>query len=204
MSQSTVSRIVRQPLTTIRGAIGHIGVGAAIRVMCAACVRPVFASRNLHHLWNHSLESAQVAEELALTSKCVDPAEAFLAGLIHDIGRLAFSLLSCDYQARSQRLDEYGCPPVLVEQALTGTSHAEIGAELLRVWVLPGQIVDAVKFHHDPQESAGPLAALLYVTELRTMPDEDLPSFIKLEHALKMLNLAREVVVGVSARAIAS
>src|SRR5207244_266080 len=147
------------------------------------CLRPVFASRNLYDLWNHSLEAAQVAEELALTSKCIDPSEAFLAGLIHDIGRLAFSLLSCDFQARRQRLSEYGCPPVLVELALTGTCHAEIGAELLRVWALPAQIVDAVKFHHDPQESAGPLAALLYVTELRTMPDEDLPSFIKLEHS---------------------
>jgi len=190
----------RQPLTTLRDAIGHIGAGAAMRVICALCLRPVFTSRNLYDLWNHSLEAAQVAEEFALTSKCVDPAEAFFAGLIHDIGRLAFSLLSCDYQVRSQRLQEYGCPPVLVEQALTGTCHAEIGAELLRAWALPAQFADAVKSHHDPQEAAGPLAAILYITELRTMSGEDLPSFLKLEGALRILNIAREMVVGLGPR----
>jgi|ERR1051326_2398259 putative nucleotidyltransferase with HDIG domain len=185
-----------QRLTTIRSSIAHVGVGAAIRAISAVCLRPVFASRNLCALWNHSLEAAQVAEEFALISNCVDPAEAFLAGLIHDIGRLAYSLLSCDYQARNQRLEEHGCPPLLVEQALTGTCHAEIGAELLRVWSLPAQFVDAVKYHHEPQESAGPLAAILYATELRTMPDEDLPSLIRLDRTLKMLNIAREKVVG--------
>ena len=155
----------------------------------------MFASRNLFALWNHSIEAAEIAETLALLSERIDPGEAFLAGLVHDIGRLAFSLLSCDYQTRTQSLLDHGCPPLLIERALAGISHAEVGAELLRGWALPPHIADAVKFHHGIEESAEPLAALLYATEFWTMSDEDLPSSVRLERALQILDLPMQLVL---------
>ena len=191
----------REPITTLRRAIEHVGVETTTRVVCAVCLRPVFASRNLFDLWKHSIEAAEVAERFALVSERVDPGEAFLAGLVHDIGRLAFSLLSCNYQTQAQRLAEYGCQPVLIEQALSGTTHAEVGAELLRAWAVPARIADAVAAHHDPRESACPLTSLLYLTEFSTMSDEDLPSAIKLERALRVLDLPLQLVMAPSPRA---
>lgn len=179
----------RQPISTLNRAIAHIGIDAAIRVICASCMRPVFASRNLFDLWNHSLEAAGIAEGIALKSGRVDPGEAFLAGLIHDIGRLAFSLLSCAYQDQAQRLSEYGCPPLLVEQALTGTTHAQVGAELVSAWGIPSEIADAVRLHHHPDRDGGPLAATLYLTEFWTGREEDLPSRARLETAIRVAGL---------------
>jgi putative nucleotidyltransferase with HDIG domain len=183
----------RQTIATIGHAISHIGVNAATRIICAACIRPAFASRNLHDLWKHSVEAAHIAESLALASGRVPPGEAFLAGLIHDIGRLAFSLLSCEFQSGAQRLFEYGCPPVLVEQALSGVTHADIGAELLRGWAMSCEIADAVEWHHRLTRAGGEvaskLAALLYLTEFQTASDEDLPSRSRLVGALEALQL---------------
>jgi len=183
----------RQSIVTIGHAISHIGVDAATRIICAACIRPVFASRNLHDLWKHSVDSANTAESLARVSGRIAPGVAFFAGLIHDIGRLAFSLLSCEFQTSAQRLSEYGCPPLLVEQALSGVTHADIGAELLRTWAMSAEIADAVECHHRLNRAGGEvastLAALLYLTEFQTASDEDLPSRSRLTDALQALAL---------------
>ncbi|HEX5226252.1 MAG TPA: HDOD domain-containing protein [Bryobacteraceae bacterium] len=184
----------RQTIQTIGHAISHIGVDAATRIICAACIRPVFASRNLHDLWKHSVEAAHTAESLARASGRIAPGIAFFAGLIHDIGRLAFSLLSCEFQMCAQRLFEYGCPPLLVEQALAGVTHADIGADLLRSWAMSGEIANAVEWHHRLNGTGGgaasALAALLYLTEFQTASDEDLPSRSRLSDALQELALS--------------
>ncbi|MGA2600342.1 MAG: HDOD domain-containing protein [Bryobacteraceae bacterium] len=185
----------RKSITSLAQAVQHVGVNASVRVICAACLRPIFASRKLFDLWNHSIDAAETAERLALVSERVDPGEAFLAGLVHDIGRLAFSLLSGDFQVTAQCLLEHRCPTVLVERALSGTNHAEVGSELLRSWRIPSPIPDAVSCHHDLGESAIPLAAILYLTEFSTMADEDLPSFLRLDRALHILDLPRQFVL---------
>jgi len=185
----------RKSTASLAQAVEHVGANASVRIICAACLRPIFASRKLFDLWNHSIEAAETAERLALVSERVDPGEAFLAGLVHDIGRLAFSLLSPDFQVPAQCLLEHGCPPVLVERALSGTNHAEVGSELLRSWGVPPPISDAVRGHHDLDESAIPLAAILYLTEFSTMSDEDLPSFLRLDRALHILDLPRQFLM---------
>ena len=185
----------RKSITSLVQAVQHIGLNASARVICAACLRPIFASRKLFDLWNHSIDAAETAERLALVSERVDPGEAFLAGLVHDIGRLAFSLLSRDFQVTAQDLLEHGCPVVLVERALSGANHAEIGSELLRSWRIPPPIPEAVSCHHDLSESAIPLAAILYLTEFSTMADEDLPSFLRLDRALHILDLPKQLLM---------
>ena len=61
----------------------------------------------LHRLWNHSLDVAQAAEMLAGQSQGkIDPDEAFLAGLVHDIGRLAFAIIPAQFLQRFNRLTD--------------------------------------------------------------------------------------------------
>lgn len=192
---NSASNQPRQSIGSLTQAVQHLGVSASARILCAACLRPIFASRKLFDLWNHSLDAAETAERLALVTERVDPSEAFLAGLVHDIGRLAFSMLSCDFQIQSEGLLEYGCPLLLVERALSGTNHAEVGSELLRSWRIPSPIPDAVGVHHDLGESDAPLAAILYLTEFSTVSDEDLPSRLRLDRALQMLDLPKQLIM---------
>jgi putative nucleotidyltransferase with HDIG domain len=179
----------RQSITTLSRAIMQIGAGQAARILFAASLRPLFASAALRRQWNHSLEAAQTAERLAEISGEADPGEAFLCGLLHDIGRLAMALLPLEFQERYARLFEKGCPPVLIEQALSGCTHAEGGAITLKAWSFPDALVDAIEYHHRPERSASKLAALLYLTEHWLDTEEDLPSTYRLTSALTRLNL---------------
>jgi putative nucleotidyltransferase with HDIG domain len=102
---------------------------------------------NLRIFWKHSLSVALIARELAALLDMAQTEEAYLAGLLHDIGRLA--LLTA---APQRCLPMFGA---LDDQALCAVekqsleiSHTEAGAWLLGRWHLSGQIVDSVLNHH--------------------------------------------------------
>jgi putative nucleotidyltransferase with HDIG domain len=180
----------RLPIGTITHAVSFIGTETARRVLLAAALRGNFSSPESHHIWNHSLDVAQMAEMLALRcSVKMDPPHAFLAGLIHDIGRLAFSIMPMAFIERFHRLTDGGCPPVEVEMCLSGRCHAEVGAETLSQWKFPPDIVEAVRWHHSPERSTSQLASLLYLAEFMVDSQEDLPSYIRLNAACRQAGI---------------
>ena len=181
----------RLPIGTIMHAVSFIGTETARRVLLAAALRGNFASPQSHHIWNHSLDVAQAAEMLAMRSSVkMDPSQAFLAGLIHDIGRLAFSIMPPAFMERFHRLTDGGCPPVEVEMCLAGRCHGEVGSETLEQWKFPGEIVEAIRWHHRPERSTLPLSSLLYLAEFITDSQEDLPSYIRLNTACRQAGIS--------------
>ena len=181
----------RQPIGTIFQAVSFIGTETARRVLLAAALRGNFSSPQAHQLWNHSLDVAQMAELVAIHSSVkIDPAQAFLAGLIHDIGRLAFAIMPVAFQDRFQRLTDGGCPPVEVEMCLSGRCHGEVGAETLAQWKFPLEIIEAVRWHHRPERSALPLSSLLYLAEFITESQEDLPSYVRINTASRLAGIS--------------
>jgi putative nucleotidyltransferase with HDIG domain len=174
----------RLPIGTIVHAVSFIGTETTRRVLLAAALRGNFASPDSHLVWNHSLDVAQTAEMLARHGSVkVDPAQAFLAGLVHDIGRLAFSIMPAAFIERFHRLTDGGCPPVEVEMCLSGRCHGEVGSETLAQWKFPDEIVEAIRWHHRPERSDLALASVLYLAEFITDSQEDLPSYIRLKTA---------------------
>ena len=176
-------------ISSLPRAILHIGAKAAARILCAASMKPFYASRGLRQIWNHSLDAAQMAVQLAGLAGEKDSRQAFLAGLMHDVGRLALAMFPLEFQQRQERLLEKGCELVPVEQALCGFSHAEAGAAALKAWGFPAHIIEAVEFHHRPERTESRLAALLYLTEHWLDADEDLPSAVRLRASLERCNL---------------
>jgi putative nucleotidyltransferase with HDIG domain len=188
----------RNPIGTIFNAVAFIGTETARRVLLAAAIRGNFASPQAHRLWNHSLDVAQTAELLAMhASVKIDPAQAFLAGLIHDIGRLAFAIMPLAFQERFQRLTDGGCPPVEVEMCLSGRCHGEVGGETLGQWKFPTDIVEAVRWHHRPERSPLPLASLLYLAEFITESQEDLPSYVRMNAAANMAGISMSTLANI-------
>ena len=181
----------RQPIGTIFHAVSYIGTETARRVLLAAAIRGNFSSPQAHHIWNHSLDVAQTAELVAMhASVKIDPSQAFLAGLIHDIGRLAFAIMPAAFQERFQRLTDGGCPPVEVEMCLSGRCHGEVGAETLAQWKFPPEIVEAVRWHHRPERSSLPLSSLLYLAEFVSESQEDLPSYVRMNAATRLAGIS--------------
>ena len=185
----------RLPISGIRHAISYIGVEASRKILLAATFRSNFASMRLHQLWNHSLDVAQTAERLAVRSaSATDPAEAFLAGLVHDVGRLAFSIMPAAFLERFYRLTDRGCPAVEVETCLSGLCHGEIGAETLNQWKFPATLVEAVRWHHRPERSTSDIAALIYLAEIISESEEDLPSAIRMRIACRQAGIDPEAL----------
>ena len=176
----------------IREAISYIGVRVARKVMLAAAVRPLFASAGLRRLWSHSLEMAQLCSALAKESGILDPQEALLLGLVHDIGALVVQTLPGAILRPYQRLTERGCPPSWAEQILFGRDHGEIGAEILTHWSFPPDLIEAVRFHHQPERSAALLAPLVYLAEAWSGQEEDLSCLIRLEECGAVTGISLE------------
>ncbi len=108
---------------------------------------------SLEQLWTHSLEVAGAAKAVALFEgadrKLVD--EAYVAGLLHDVGKLVFvTNLAEAYQRVPRLMREKKKPAAEVEKQIFGANHADLGGYLLGLWGLPVPIVEAVTLHHQP------------------------------------------------------
>ena len=106
-------------------------------------------------LWEHSVETAVGAMTLARIRGMGEPDEAFTAGLLHDIGRITLDYYHHDLTSRIETLcDEEGLSPLEAEVRVAGVDHGTIGAWVASQWNLPGQLCDAIRFHHDPARCA--------------------------------------------------
>ena len=129
-------------------------------------------------LWEHSLRTATAARKLARYEHLSEAAceEAFVSGLLHDIGKLVLAAnADDDYQAVMNRSRSEGTPVDQVEWEVFGATHAQIGAYLLGLWGLPEPVVSNVELHHSLDFSANtgftPAAALHIAQFLERSPD---------------------------------
>lgn len=110
---------------------------------------------SLDKLWKHSLSTAFLAREIAAAESAPPNIlnDAWTAGLLHDIGKMMLaSAFAEDYEMALELAQLQSKPIWVAETAVFGASHAEVGACLLGLWGLPDSIVEAVAYHHRPQE----------------------------------------------------
>lgn len=183
--RDVVSRLPALPPTALKS------LKAENHFLMAAALRPMFRHSLARPLWNHSLDIACLAESLARKTGKADPSEAFLAGLLHDVGRLVLWNLPSVRTARYTALLDVGCEPMLAELLLFGFDHTLAGREAMRAWRLPETFAEAIEFHHHPERCQSGLAQVLYLAEHTSGSDEDTPSMARLQLALKHLGLRR-------------
>lgn len=115
------------------------------------------------HLWSHGVAVAAVSHLISRVCGRGVPADAFLAGLVHDIGLL---LLSRQMRKRFIRVVDRirpDTPTSDIERQVYGFDHAELGGYAVREWSFPPAIVDAVEFHHKSEHYAGTHGELVFV-----------------------------------------
>jgi putative nucleotidyltransferase with HDIG domain len=151
MSRS-VTYLRRQPPRTLQEAIATVGLRALRRILIAASARAAYRADDqvAQSLWAHSLAAGLAAEELSKANGGAAAGDAFIAGLLHDIGKLVLHLSNPAAFATLGVFDEDA------ERRLFGTTHDEIGGRLAEKWGLEADIVAGIRAHHDPAGS--PLA----------------------------------------------
>jgi HD-like signal output (HDOD) protein len=151
---------------TVSRAVVLLGFSAvrslAISLGVANALRGIAHRRDVTPFWQHSIACAAGARLLALDAGRSDPEEAFVGGLLHDVGALILDLVSAPgtYDRVVQSADDI----LAAEEAAFGIHHAKAGQTLLRHWRLPEALCHGVRFHHHPdayQSDATGLTALV-------------------------------------------
>ncbi len=167
----------RMRIRSVPHALAYLGENASRRIVTALIARSMFGSSGtLRRMWQHSLKAAHFLENMARVKGFMEPSEALLTGLVHDIGRIA--IVRQKESAMHARLMQAGGAATWAETLLFGVDHAELGARILESWRFPEQIVTAVRFHHRPTETESTAAAALYAAEFWLESEHDEICFV--------------------------
>lgn len=136
------------------------------------------SSTDLRAFWKHSLSSAVLAREIAELISYPHAEEAYLAGLLHDVGRLALLATAPKEYATNflARDDEILCE---IEERTLKITHQEAGAWLIERWNLDSFLSDSVLYHHEPATRLGnthPLIRIVLLAHLLSDNDTEEPT----------------------------
>ena len=151
------------PPSGLHHAIARIGFDALWRIGMSICLHSaVFRVRGYQEEADHARSHGVTCAELAAWITQDKRGEVFLAGLLHDIGKLVV------YRAACVRDEVDRARPRLVHRLATEL-HAGIGLLAVHAWQLPDRVAAAVGFHHDPDkapEEAQEQARVLWITDV--------------------------------------
>lgn len=150
-----------------------------IRHLCLVASTYPWLSRPLagyelgpEQLFNHSLAVAVGSQLIAEQTGRVQRDDAFTAGLLHNIGKVAMSVwLENKIQAMQLLAERDGLSFDEVERKVFGFDHAEIGAALSDNWNLPKSLIQAIRYHHAPEkcETTAPMVDAVHIADFMAM-----------------------------------
>jgi putative nucleotidyltransferase with HDIG domain len=144
---------------SIRQAVILLGLKRLIQMVIAACVSAIMDKSVPGYdlppgeLWRHSIAASVAAEGLVKVLKVEAAEEIFTAALLHDVGKLVLGDFVKDEFKQIETAISQGISFEMAEKIVLGTNHADVGARILTKWLLPPEIVNAVQFHHAPEDS---------------------------------------------------
>jgi putative nucleotidyltransferase with HDIG domain len=144
-----------EPLPDVSDAYTLLGPATLRSIVLVAATQPIYRSMGprLRELmmWEHALGTAMAARLIAVRLCHDDPDRAFVAGLVHDIGKVVLDQnLGDRYVEVLERVYDDRVPFCEAEQDVLGFDHADVGALVARSWRLPEPVADTVRMHHRP------------------------------------------------------
>lgn len=113
--------------------------------------RPKGDAYDRKRFWRHAIVCSQVAKFLALHHRIRQDDSLFLAGLIHDMGKVVLDeYFHEDFLRILDTLKKEHTTFSRAEKAVLGTTHYQVGAKLLKEWRFPRRVIMQVLFHHAP------------------------------------------------------
>jgi len=170
ISNSAQYAVYAQRVTTVSQAVMLLGFQSVRAIAMGAETYRLLsqlakAGEVLERFWKDAIAVAVASQEMAALMNLEGVEEAFVAGLLHDVGKLIFAQCETEKAKRLYALGLNGVSLLEEETRLFGVNHAEIGAELARRWGLPSEIRTAMESHHraltSPPATRGELLAFI-------------------------------------------
>ncbi len=190
-------------LNSLKHTLLFLGLDTIKSITITASIKQFFSEYSaqktsfLKDFWQHSLSCANIARGLAELTSYPYVEEAYLSGLLHDIGKL---LLEPKMDASYKKLDHGGLNSNEIlqsEKQQFGMNHTELAALLLEKWHLPDVVCDAVRYHHAPLDDiqqAHHLARIINLANLLTTDNHQQHNPTRLEAAIKLFDLSESIV----------
>ena len=147
----------RGSINSVRHALSLLGINKLRNAVLGMSITRMWNQVRTPPSWSmarfnmHSAAAAILSDLLAQRLNVNYSEGAFVAGLLHDVGRLLTAIgLNAEYTRILQMHEKDGKPLVECEREVLGFAHPELSADALVFWNLPEQIQNAVRFHHNP------------------------------------------------------
>lgn len=163
------SALFAEPVDTLDRAIVRIGERTLRGLLLAATTyrllegaMAVYGFPRLY-LLRHSGEVATMAQSLARRGPAALGSQAYVAGLLHDLGKPILATIAED---RSLGVGAGGLATVEDERELFGTDHTRVGGWIARRWGLPDDLCTAMERHHDAEAPAAAVARPVWLADI--------------------------------------
>ena len=144
---------------TVTHAINLLGTQQVHDLVLATVVVDSFSgfendSFNIYDFWFNGVYCAVTARLLAYHCKDLDTERPFIAGLLHNIGHLvAYQKIPQECLQASAMAKDKNIPLYQAEREILGFDYAQVGAELMREWMLPDSLQEITEFHIEPEKA---------------------------------------------------
>lgn len=161
---------VRSEVVNIENAVRMLGFETIRQITLAMKVMEVFGDEEIPdqndgfdrtEFWKHCLAVACIARRIALVMQGADAAEeAFVCGLLHDLGKVALqTAMPKTFTRIVRRSNDSRANIADVERAILGIDHTVVGHRLAERWGLPSKLTECVWLHHQLPEALPPSVA---------------------------------------------
>ncbi|MGD8880356.1 MAG: HDOD domain-containing protein [Desulfobacterales bacterium] len=165
---------------SLRQAVVVLGFKRLVQLVVASCVSAVMDKSVPGYdlpagdLWRHSIAVSIAAEALVKDKKKSGGQDVFTPALLHDIGKLVLGTFVKEELEAIESIAAKGVSFVVAENMILGTDHAEIGAKVLKHWNFPSDVIEAVRWHHDPDspETVNIQTDIVYLANLLCQSSE--------------------------------
>ena len=162
-------------VTSLHEAMIYIGTDALVNLVLSGCIASFYQKGNEGYglleseMWRHAVGSAICSQIIAAHCAKDVAGVAFTAGLLHDIGKILLnSYVAAEFQKVIDLVERDGYNFVSAEMEVLGVTHPDAGAGIAEFWNLPSELVESIRYHHEPSKATDfkKLVAVVHIGDI--------------------------------------